>query len=113
MSASVHDRAEGILDINSHNVLAVGSSFDPTLLAGDMTQENLDDDGRRLVALEVKVAFMSLQLAEMNATVNKMDDLLQQAKGMRWLLLGLVSFVPIITSVVGWFAFIKPALGLK
>jgi uncharacterized membrane protein len=73
------------------------------------------DDGERIAALEVKVAFQSLQLSELKQTigelrltVGELRDMLVAARGVRWLLMGLITLVPIATTVVSWFAFFKP-----
>jgi hypothetical protein len=73
------------------------------------------EDGERIAALEVKVAFQSLQLADLNktigelrATIAELRDILVAARGVRWILGGLIVLVPIVTTLGSWFAFIRP-----
>jgi hypothetical protein len=72
-------------------------------------------DGERIAALEVKVAFQSLQLSELNrsigemrATITELRDILVAARGLRWVLGGLIVLMPVMTTLIGWFAFFKP-----
>lgn len=67
----------------------------------------MSDDGERIAALEVKVAFLNLQMAELNKTTAELRDMLVAAKGVRYVLIALVTIVPTIATVVGWFGAMK------
>jgi hypothetical protein len=58
-----------------------------------------DTDTRdRVIRLETQVDHMTLQLNDMQQKVNAMHDLLMQAKGMRWLIIGMAAVAGFLAS---------------
>jgi hypothetical protein len=58
-----------------------------------------DTDTRdRVIRLETQVDHMTMQLNDMQQKVNAMHDLLMQAKGMRWLIIGMAAVAGFLAS---------------
>jgi hypothetical protein len=58
------------------------------------------NDGQRIAVLETKIEHLSHQLAETNAMMTEMRDVLLQAKGAKWVIVGAAGFIGVLTSIV-------------
>jgi Tfp pilus assembly protein PilN len=59
-----------------------------------------NDDGQRIAVLETKIEHLSQQLAETNAMMTEMRDVLLQAKGAKWVIVGAAGIIGVLTSIV-------------
>jgi Tfp pilus assembly protein PilN len=59
-----------------------------------------NNDGQRIAVLETKIEHLSQQLAETNAMMTEMRDVLLQAKGAKWVIVGAAGFIGVLTSIV-------------
>jgi hypothetical protein len=59
-----------------------------------------DDDGQRIAVLETKIEHLSRQLAETNAMMTEMRDVLLQARGAKWVIVGTAGIIGILTSIL-------------
>lgn len=50
-----------------------------------------DDTRDRMIRLESEVEYITAQLNDVQGKVNAMHDLLMQARGMRWLIVGMAA----------------------
>ena len=57
-----------------------------------------DDTRDKVIALEADVKYLTAQIDGLSKQVAEIHDLLQQARGARWLLLGLATFGGFIAS---------------
>ena len=57
----------------------------------------MDDTRERLIRLEVQVSHLTTEAEATHAKVNEMHDLLMQAKGARWFIVGMA-------AIAGFFA---------
>jgi hypothetical protein len=51
----------------------------------------IDDTRDRVIRLEANLEHVTAQLADMQAKVNEMHDLLTRARGLRWLIVALAA----------------------
>ena len=59
-----------------------------------------DDSRDRLIRLENEVEHLTTQLDDVSRKVTIMHDLLMQAKGMRWLIIGMAAVAGFFASFV-------------
>lgn len=57
-----------------------------------------DDTRDRMIRLEAEVELITAQLGDVQHKVNAMHDLLMQAKGMRWLIIGMAACAGFLAS---------------
>ncbi|MGY3622367.1 hypothetical protein [Bradyrhizobium sp. USDA 10063] len=57
-----------------------------------------DDTRDRVIRLEANLEHATAKIDDMQAKVNAMHDLLMQAKGMRWLIVGMAAVAGFIAS---------------
>lgn len=57
-----------------------------------------DDTRDRMIRLEADVDHITTQLADMQTKVNAMHDLLMQARGARWLIIGMAASTGFVAS---------------
>lgn len=60
-----------------------------------------DDSRDRLIRLESEVEHLTVSLKDVQVKVHAMHDLLMQAKGMRWLIIGMASVAGFFASFIG------------
>jgi hypothetical protein len=58
----------------------------------------MDDTRDRVIRLESEIEHITTQLNDMQQKVNAMHDLLMQAKGMRWLIIGMAAMAGFFAS---------------
>jgi Tfp pilus assembly protein PilN len=58
------------------------------------------NDGQRIAVLETKIEHLSQQLAETNAMMTEMRDVLLQARGAKWVIVGAAGIIGVLTSIV-------------
>lgn len=58
-----------------------------------------DDTRDRVIRLEAEVEHISVQLTEMSAKVSAMHDVLMQARGAKWVVVGTAA---IVGGITGW-----------
>mgnify|MGYP000187324216 CR=1 FL=1 len=67
---------------------------------------NTDDTRDRLIALEVEVRNLTKLVENMSVTLEKVDGVLQQATGAKWLVIVLAGVMGFFTSkattLIGW-----------
>lgn len=59
---------------------------------------SMHDTRERLIRLEVQVSHITTEAEETHAKVNEMHNLLMQAKGARWFIVGLASVGAFLAS---------------
>ena len=62
-----------------------------------------DDTRDRLIALEVEVRQLTKMVEGMTATLDRLDNVLQQAKGAKWIVFGLAGLTGFLASKASWF----------
>lgn len=62
-----------------------------------------DDTRDRMIRLENEVEHITHQLGDVQKKVNAMHDLLMQAKGMRWLIIGMAATAGFLASFAAKF----------
>ena len=68
-----------------------------------------DDTRDRVMRMEAEIEHMAAKLDQMQTKVNAMHDLLMQAKGMRWLIVGMAAIAGFFASVASkYLPFYKP-----
>lgn len=60
-----------------------------------------DDTRDRLIRLETEMDVVQKTVEDMSLKVNAMHDVMMQAKGARWLLLGAAGLLGFLTSLLG------------
>lgn len=70
----------------------------------------IENDTRdRMIRLEAEVVHITAQLNEVQEKVTAMHDLLMQARGMRWLIVGMAAVAGFFASVASkYLSFYKP-----
>lgn len=64
----------------------------------------LENDTRdRVMRMEAEIEHMGVKLDQMQTKVNAMHDLLMQARGMRWLIVGMAAVAGFFASAVSKF----------
>jgi predicted esterase YcpF (UPF0227 family) len=59
------------------------------------------DSRDRLIRLETEVEHLTVALKDVQDKVHAMHDLLMQAKGMRWIIIGMASMAGFFASFLG------------
>ena len=62
-----------------------------------------DDTRDRVIRLETQIAHMDRQVAATAEKVDEMHALLQQSRGARWMLVGLVGLGGFLAGIIGKF----------
>ncbi len=62
-----------------------------------------DDTRDRLIALESDVKHLTASVDEMSASVKEMSQLLQQAKGAKWVIMGAAAIGGFVSAKIGAF----------
>ena len=57
-----------------------------------------DDTRDRVIRIETQLEHVTQQLADTQTKVNEMHDLLMQARGMRWLIVGMAAVAGFLAS---------------
>lgn len=60
-----------------------------------------DDTRDRLIRLETEMDVVQKTVEDMSLKVNAMHDVMMQAKGARWLILGAAGLLGFLTSLLG------------
>ena len=68
------------------------------------------NDGQRIAILETKIEHLSIQLAETNKMMTEMRDVLLQARGAKWVIVGTAGIIGVLTSVLTHFIQFKGLL---
>jgi hypothetical protein len=58
------------------------------------------NDGQRIAVLETKIEHLSKQLTETNQMMSEMRDVLLQARGAKWVIVGLAGIIGVATSLL-------------
>jgi hypothetical protein len=61
------------------------------------------NDGQRIAILETKIEHLSEQLSETNKMMSEMRDVLLQARGAKWVIVGMAGIIGVATSLLTHF----------
>jgi hypothetical protein len=65
------------------------------------------NDGQRIAILETKIEHLSDQLTETNKMMTEMRDVLLQARGAKWVIVGMAGIIGVFTSLLTHFVQFK------